>query len=257
MRTVVGGGGRDTHDGHENSPILVFFSNLLGDREEFDMTIATSWFRITASLTTSLAVGMLLTACQGEPTPAQVDLDADDIGGVVTSGSGPEAGVWVIAETDDFETRFARIVVTDDQVRYLVPDLPDADYTMWVRGYGLVDSAKVDASPGSTVDLTAVVAPDAASAAQIYPAAYWYSMMHLPEDSEVADLPGGRNDEEHGLRRLSSTGAGIYTYHPRPAGHVRLLRGCLAPAPSIGASRREHGCAGDSAPERRALEVPG
>ena len=28
MRTVVGGG-RDTHDGHENSPILVFFSNLL------------------------------------------------------------------------------------------------------------------------------------------------------------------------------------------------------------------------------------
>ena len=23
-------GGRDTHDGHENSPILVFFSNLLG-----------------------------------------------------------------------------------------------------------------------------------------------------------------------------------------------------------------------------------
>ena len=31
VRTVVGGGGRDTHDGHENSPILVFFSNLLGD----------------------------------------------------------------------------------------------------------------------------------------------------------------------------------------------------------------------------------
>ena len=25
----LSGGGRDTHDGHENSPILVFFSNLL------------------------------------------------------------------------------------------------------------------------------------------------------------------------------------------------------------------------------------
>ena len=32
VRTVVGGG-RDTHDGHENSPILVFFSNLLGPVE--------------------------------------------------------------------------------------------------------------------------------------------------------------------------------------------------------------------------------
>ena len=27
---ALSGGGRDTHDGHENSPILVFFSNLLG-----------------------------------------------------------------------------------------------------------------------------------------------------------------------------------------------------------------------------------
>ena len=39
-------------------------------------------------------------------------------------------------------TRFIRSVVTDDQGRYLVPDLPKADYDVWVRGYGLVDSAK-------------------------------------------------------------------------------------------------------------------
>ncbi len=70
-----------------------------------------------------------------------VRIDADDIGGVVTSAEGPEAGVWVIAETDDFDTRFARIVVTDDDGRYLVPDLPAADYQLWVRGYGLADSA--------------------------------------------------------------------------------------------------------------------
>ncbi len=59
------------------------------------------------------------------------------------SADGPEAGVWVIAETDDFNTRFARIVVTDDEGRYLVPDLPEANYELWVRGYGLADSAKV------------------------------------------------------------------------------------------------------------------
>ncbi len=32
-----------------------------------------------------------------------------DISGVVTSASGPEAGVWVIAETYDFDTSFRKI----------------------------------------------------------------------------------------------------------------------------------------------------
>src|ERR1700760_4394360 len=83
-----------------------------------------------------------------------------DIGGVVTSTKGPEAGVWVIAETTELPTRFARVVVTDDQGRYLVPDLPAASYSVWVRGYGLVDSAKVTAKPGQLVDHTAVPAPN-------------------------------------------------------------------------------------------------
>lgn len=117
--------------------------------------------------------------------------DGDDIAGVVTSAAGPEAGVWVIAETDDLGTRFARIVVTDDEGRYLVPDLPDASYDVWVRGYGLVDSEKVRVRPGQTVPLTATVAPDAAAAARVYPAAYWYAMMGLPTDEEVASLDGG------------------------------------------------------------------
>src|SRR5574342_295345 len=88
---------------------------------------------------------------------ATVRLDNDDIGGVVTSAKGPEAGVWVIAETTDLPTRFAKIVVTDDQGRYLLPDLPKANYEVWVRGYGLVDSAKVKTVPGKTLNLSAVV----------------------------------------------------------------------------------------------------
>src|SRR6266850_5032705 len=81
-----------------------------------------------------------------------VRVDNDDVGGVVNGPRGPEAGVWVIAETTDLPTKFARIVVTDDQGRYLVPDLPNAKYKVWVRGYGLVDSPKVDAEPGKQVN---------------------------------------------------------------------------------------------------------
>ena len=72
----------------------------------------------------------------------------NDIGGVVSSSKGPEAGVWVIAETTDLPTRYIKEVVTDDRGRYLIPDLPKATYTVWARGYGLVDSPKVQAEPG-------------------------------------------------------------------------------------------------------------
>ena len=85
-----------------------------------------------------------------------VAIDADDIGGVVTGPRGPEAGVWVIAETTNLPTKFTRIVVTDEEGRYLLPDLPKAGYSVWVRGYGLVDSAKVQSEPGTALDLTAV-----------------------------------------------------------------------------------------------------
>ena len=79
---------------------------------------------------------------------AAVKIDNDDIGGVVTSSNGPEAGVWVIAETTDLPTKFAKIVVTDERGRYVIPDLPKANYNIWVRGYGLVDSPKIKAAPG-------------------------------------------------------------------------------------------------------------
>ena len=74
---------------------------------------------------------------------APVAIDNDDLGGVVTGASGPEAGVWVIAETSDLPTKYVKIVVTDDRGRYVMPDLPKASYSVWVRGYGLVDSPRV------------------------------------------------------------------------------------------------------------------
>ena len=78
----------------------------------------------------------MLTAGQ-QPAGAPA-IDGDDIGGVVTGARGPEAGVWVIAETRDLPTKFVKIVVTDDRGRYVIPDLPSAAYQVFVRGYGLV-----------------------------------------------------------------------------------------------------------------------
>lgn len=107
-----------------------------------------------------------------------VAIDADDIGGVVLGPNGPEAGVWMIAETTDLPTKFAKVVVTDDQGHYVVPDLPKATYKVWVRGYGLVDSPKMNGEPGRQLTLQAVPAPSDKEAAQYYPAIYWYSMLN-------------------------------------------------------------------------------
>src|SRR5689334_6592805 len=71
------------------------------------------------------------------------------IQGTVRSSAGPEAGVWVIAETNDLATKFIKIVVTDDQGRYVLPELPNANYSVWVRGYGLADSKPVTAKPST------------------------------------------------------------------------------------------------------------
>lgn len=157
---------------------------------------------------TAKGITFTVAACLPILASAQgaIQVDADDIGGAVTSSNGPEAGVWVIAETGDFDTFFARIVVTDDDGRYLVPDLPEADYELWVRGYGLADSAKVSGERGSTVDLTAVVAPSEAVAAQVYPAAAWYAMMHLPDENELGHVPGGLNEYLGVMKNQSCVG---------------------------------------------------
>ena len=142
-------------------------------------------------LIAALAVaGFVLAPTARADAQTVVAIDADDIGGVVTGPHGPEAGVWVIAETRDLPTRFAKMVVTDDRGRYVVPDLPAAKYQLWVRGYGLVDSPKVDAAPGRHVNLTAVPAPNEAAAAQYYPAIYWFAMLKIPDKDQF----GGKSD---------------------------------------------------------------
>jgi hypothetical protein len=123
----------------------------------------------------------------GQAAGGAIPIDNDDIAGTVRSASGPEAGVWVIAETSDLPTKFIRIVVTDDRGRYLLPDLPKANYELWVRGYGLVDGPKVKSAPGKSVNLTATVAPSDKDAAQYYPANYWLALMQPPPKS---DFPG-------------------------------------------------------------------
>jgi hypothetical protein len=107
------------------------------------------------------------------------------IGGTVTSARGPEAGVWVIAETTELRTPFIKIVVTDDSGRYVLPQLPTATYNVWVRGYGLADSDKVEGRPGDTaLNLTAKVASSPAEAAKVYPGNYWLSLLQPPAKSE-------------------------------------------------------------------------
>ena len=131
-----------------------------------------------------LAAALLLAPAAGA---AELKLDSDDIGGVVASDKGPEAGVWVIAETNDLASDFTKIVVTDDQGRYLLPDMPKAKYSVWVRGYGLEDSKGAEGVPGKALNLTAVTATSAAKAAAIYPANYWYALLKPPA---VAEFPG-------------------------------------------------------------------
>jgi hypothetical protein len=151
----------------------------------------------------AIAATGLLAATARAQSPA---VDSDDIGGIVTSSAGPEAGVWVIAETQELGTRFARIVVTDDFGRYVVPDLPAAEYSVWVRGYGLLDSVQHAASPGTTLDIAVDAAPDAESAAAVYPAAYWYSMMRIPPAGELGHINGGRNEYLAWVKNLGCVG---------------------------------------------------
>src|SRR5262245_51813929 len=122
------------------------------------MKTKTSSLRMAAGTILGLfMVSVSLVALQRPVT--EITIGGADLGGVVSSSKGPEAGVWVIAETTGLPTKFAKVVVTDDQGRYLIPDLPKARYNVWVRGYGLVDSPKTAASPGQRLNVTATPAP--------------------------------------------------------------------------------------------------
>src|SRR6185436_13596964 len=163
--------------------------------------------------TTCLGLGLVAfvaASLAGAAAPQQTSgraivIDKDDIAGVVTGPNGPETG--------QRPTKFVRIVVTDEQGRYLLPDLPRASYSVWVRGYGLVDSAKVAAEPGKTLDLRASKAPSARAAAEYYPAGYWWSLVHVPAKSEFPGTgPSGNGispnikSQAEFLRQLESGG---------------------------------------------------
>ncbi len=157
----------------------------------------------------AIGIAALLAACAAGTgstmtTAEGVSIGDKDVGGVVTGASGPEAGVWVIAETTDLPTRFTKIVVTDERGRYVIPDLPQANYSVWVRGYGLVDSGKVRAVPGRILNLQATPAPNANAAAQYYPPIYWYSMLKVPAKSE---FPVGKvKSQTDWLNDIKTTG---------------------------------------------------
>src|SRR5216683_4314865 len=112
------------------------------------MTRRVLYSRIAVFAIAAFVAASLAGVRAGQVATGAVSIDNDDIGGVVTGPRGPEAGVWVIAETRDLPTRMVKIVVTDDQGRFVVPDLPKANYTVWVRGYGLVDGPKIMTVPG-------------------------------------------------------------------------------------------------------------
>ena len=163
--------------------------------------------------TLALITGALIALPASRSAAQAPQIDADDIGGVVTGAGSPQAGVWVIAETTNLPTRFARIVVTDDRGRYVLPDLPRANYSVWVRGYGLVDSPKAQATPGKILNLVAVPAPNLRAAAQYYPAGYWYSLLRAPEKNAFPGTgPEGNgispniNTQADWLRRIKSGG---------------------------------------------------
>jgi hypothetical protein len=172
--------------------------------------------RILLGIATAIGIAAVasIAAVDARQAPTdKVSIDADDIGGVVTGPKGPEAGVWVIAETTSLPTKFSRTVVTDDRGRYVIPDLPKASYSVWVRGYGLIDSQKRNASPGATLNLTAVPAPNPHAAAQYYPAGYWFSLLRVPAKSEFPGTgPTGNGispnmgSQQEFLRSLKSGG---------------------------------------------------
>jgi hypothetical protein len=147
--------------------------NVMNRRSLFGLAVA-------ALLATGVAVGV-----QGQAQPAS---GTGYLSGIVEGAAGPEAGVWVIAETKDLPTNFIKIVVTDDRGRFVVPELPNASYDVWVRGYGLVDSPKQKLRPGATpVTLRAVAAKTPQEAARVYPGDYWLSMLEPPA---VSEFPG-------------------------------------------------------------------
>ncbi len=166
------------------------------------------------SICSSTATTALLALFVAAPIHAQSHYVSPPgyITGVVQGEKGPEAGVWVIAETKDFQTPMVKIVVTNDAGKFVLPELPVANYKVWVRGYGLADSTPIEMKPATTaVTLKVASAKTPQEAAKVYPGDYWLSMLAPP----AKDLfPGtgasgnglglGMTDQDHWINSLKS-----------------------------------------------------
>lgn len=167
------------------------------------------------------------------PAVVATDTPSPDIDGrVVSSGDTPEAGVWVIAETEDLPTPYRKIVVTDDAGRFVLPELPAVRYKVWVRGYGLVDSAPATARLGDTLTLTATPASSERDAAVIYPASYWLSLLNPPEGSA-----GWTNAFKLGCQLCHQVGSTVTRYRTRAAFDVGLKKATFMHATADGLGR--------------------
>ena len=203
------------------------------------------------SAVSSIAIAALLAmpaapaqAQQGDPA---IRIGASDFGGVVTGPNGPEAGVWVIAETTDLPTKFAKIVVTDDHGRYVMPDLPKANYEVWVRGYGLVDSAEVESAPGK------IARPDRGARRRTRrprPSTtrrmYWYSMLKIPPAERVS-----RHRRQGQRHRRDDEDPGALDRHAQELAASRAMRSASARRATIpaelGQFENSHRCLGRGA----------
>jgi streptogramin lyase len=126
------------------------------------------------------AAAFAVTAVTGQGV-AQKAPPPDYIEGTVTSGARtPEAGVWVIAEGKPGNKVMRKIVVTNRKGQFVLPEMPNAQWKVWVRGYGILDSGKTAARPGADLSLKVRKARTKVQAAKVYPANYWLSMLNLP-----------------------------------------------------------------------------
>ena len=151
----------------------------------------------------------------------------------------------VVTETTDLPTRPVDLVVTDDKVAISFPDLPRPITTSGRGGTASWILRKCKRSPARWLMLKPVVAPDAAAAAQYYPADYWYSLLEVPKASEFP----GTGDPGNGISpKIKSQGQwlemvktdGCETCHQLGNKYTRTIPAMfsnLTPAESLAAPR--------------------
>ena len=174
-----------------------------------------------------IAIALSIVGIAAQRSSDPIAIDADDLAGIVSGPKGPEAGAWVIAETTDLPTRSHGSSSRTIAAGICCPTCPRRTLQVWVRGYGLVDSPKVQATPGKLVNLTAVVAPDARAAAQYYPAGYWFSLVKPARQERVSRHGADAATASRPASRLRPNGcatssrAAASPVIARHAGHAR------------------------------------